>query len=117
MNWKLWLLGAAALVVFDALLIWGVRQWQASRVPSTPLVQGDAVTEVAKPQTVPFAVQPMQTACVAGLAWGYNEAARVWFKLEPARPCRVGDVREVLEREGVVRRYPRASGGPRNLTQ
>lgn len=116
MTWKHWLVGGAALVAFDALLIWGVREWRARSVP-VPLPAPVASIETARAQSAGLAAPPMQTACMDGATWGYNAQAARWFKLEPALPCKVGDVREALERDGTVRRYPRSSATPHDLTQ
>ena len=67
-----WLVGAAALVAFDAALVWGVRYWQAHSVPDVPR---PSLERVAVPGPPP---RPAQVACVNGALWVFQESQRIW---------------------------------------
>lgn len=119
MQWKPWVVGGIALVVFDALLVFGVRAYRAAH--ETPAVESSSqpVDEPVRAVVVPAAPVRPQTACISGETWQFDAEWQRWFKPTPVQPCDLGTVREVFEREGVVRRYPKAprpSAG-HNLTQ
>lgn len=103
-----WVVGAVALVAFDAALIYGVRYWQAHYVPATELPSAPpARLASAGTAGYPNAPIPMQTACMDGVTWRYDPRRVRWIKLEPVLKCDVGDVRKVLRREGVIVVYPK----------
>ena len=115
MRLKPWVVFLGPLLLLDAALIFVVVSYRrggsssgdAAPVSSPVVSPGDASVSLAR--VVPAAPPAMQTACVDGETWGYWPDRRRWAKLMPLVRCRVGDVREVLERDGVVTRYPKAS--------
>ena len=109
MTWKSWIIGAAALLVFDALLVFGVRAYRSSDVPVPPAGQkADNLSAPVVPvRAVPPVPKPMQSACVAGLTWLYSDVTGRWFKLVPVLPCQLGTVRSENDREGLIVRHPR----------
>lgn len=109
MNWKSWIVGAAALLVFDALLVFGVRAYRASNVLAAP--SGPKADNLSAPVVlvsgVPPVPKPMPSACVAGSTWFYNTVTGRWFKPAPVRPCTLGTVRSENDREGLIVRHPK----------
>ena len=116
MRWKPWVVFLGPLLLLDVVLIFVVVSHRrgvglpgdAAPVVSPVVSPGDAAVSLAR--SVPPVPRPMQTACMDGETWGYWPDGQRWAKLTPVVRCRVGDVREVLERDGVVTRYPKASG-------
>lgn len=110
MNWKPWILGGVALVVFDACLVLGVKAyWRAQAVPSVvpvPAASMPVVPAASSARFTPAAPRPVQVACVAGLVWQYDAASQRWFKRTPDLRC---DVRtgEWLPSPGYAVRYGR----------
>lgn len=96
-----WVVGAVALVVFDAALIWGVRYWQAHRVPGLEVAPPAVVPAVSATvvSTSPAAL-PLQTACVNGSVYAYRADWQRWGKTPLT--CEV--------KSEVIRIRPRASG-------
>ena len=116
MRWKRWVVFLGPLLVLDACLIFLVvshrlgvgSPGEVAPVASPVVSPGDAAVSLVR--SVPAAPPAMQTACMDGETWGYWPDRQRWAKLMPVVRCRVGGVREVLERDGVVTRYPKASG-------
>lgn len=115
MKWKPWFVFLGPLLVLDAALIFlvvshrsgGGSSGDAAPVSSPVVSPGDASVSLSR--VVPPVPERMQTACMDGETWGYWTGQQRWVRLVPVVRCRVGDVREVLERDGVVTRYPKSS--------
>lgn len=108
MQWRTWILGAVALLVFDAVLVFGVRVYR-SRQPAEHFSLGEkADTLSASSRDARFsspAVAPMKTACINGGVWAYDARQMEWVKLPLPIRCDAKTGRVL----------PRSSGA--NLTQ
>jgi hypothetical protein len=115
MSWKPWIVGAAALVVFDTLLVLGVRSYRSMQRPELPSPgrRADILSApVVSSRAVPPAPKPLQTACVAGVLWVYDDRSQRWFR--PGTEvrhlsCTMRDVRDQLRHDGATVAYPKPS--------
>lgn len=90
MHWKPWIVGFVALVVFDALLVFGVRAYRAGQLFEASPAGKKADILSASSQVVrsaPPAVPPLRTACVNAQTWVYDPSEQGWVRLVPVVRC------------------------------
>lgn len=89
MYWKPWIVGAVALLVFDAVLVLGVRAYRAAQQDPVFSLAAAASAPVLSPVlAVPAAPpRPDREACINGRVWQYFEREQRWFELSSLVRC------------------------------
>jgi len=90
MHWKPWIVGAVALLVFDAVLVVGVRAYRAAQQhpDALPVVEASAAPVLPPvPAVLAAPPRPDREACINGQVWQYFEREQRWFKLSSLVRC------------------------------